>query len=102
MKEQRTGAENPAETEEEKLARLEFELQQHYCQIGKCVLELAVAEQRAVGDLIDEIIMTRHRIAVAQGEKRCEECLAYNTPGSIYCKRCGARLNETENEYGHK
>lgn len=87
---------------EEELIKLELELQAHYCQMGKSILELADTEQKAIGRLVDEIIKCRKRLARRRQEIECPQCTAYNTADSIYCKRCGAMLQKTQevNEHG--
>lgn len=79
---------------EEKLDELEQQLQCHYCDMGKSILEMARQEQREINRLVDEIIKTRKALAQARCEVQCEECMAFNPPDSRYCRRCGARLAE--------
>lgn len=47
---------------EERLAILEDELNNHYCQIGKIVLEFANKKQPLINSLVDEIIAVRKKL----------------------------------------
>lgn len=83
---------------EEELHRKEEELQAHYIQMGKSLLELADGEQRTIDHLVDDIIATRTRLAEARDERRCPACCLFNTADSRFCKHCGAKLTPpTEN-----
>lgn len=78
--------------EEEKLARLEYELQDRYCQMGKKLLELAVSEQEHINALVDAIIDTRRHLSKMKAEIQCAHCLAYNDGQNKFCRRCGMPL----------
>ncbi|MGD9560622.1 MAG: hypothetical protein AB7V55_08470 [Oscillospiraceae bacterium] len=83
---------------EERIHKKECELQQHYSQMGKELLEMAEGEQRVVNRLVDEIIEARAQLVNVKGQKECPTCTAYNDADSRYCKRCGAALNEPKEE----
>lgn len=76
------------------LNRMEYQLQAQYCEMGKSILELVDAKQKVINKLVDDIIETRRQLAVVKKEIQCEECMAYNTSDSKYCKRCGCKLTE--------
>ncbi|NLL66338.1 MAG: zinc ribbon domain-containing protein [Clostridiaceae bacterium] len=81
---------------EEELALLEADLQAHYCQIGKEILDMVESEKGKINDLVDEIIKLKKKIAVLNNEIECPWCMAYNLSGSQYCKHCGEKLNAIE------
>lgn len=87
---------------EEKLDKMELELQARYCEMGKNLLELADTEQRAIDRLLERIIQTRRQLAKAKREIQCPACLTYNTADSAFCRKCGEKLppapKETEKE----
>lgn len=89
---------------EETVREKECELHRRYCQMGKSLLEMAEAEQRAINTLVDEIIEARSRLAQNRGQLECPGCTAYNDADSQYCKRCGIKLERYEKrkepEYG--
>lgn len=78
---------------EESLAQMELELQSHYCQMGKQLLELAGSEQKTVGTLVDAIVKTRKKLVLAKHEIECPNCITFNSVDSKYCKRCGTPLS---------
>lgn len=79
---------------EASLNRMEYQLQAHYCEMGKSILELVDVEQKVINKLVDDIIETRKELAKVKKEIQCEECMVYNTSDSKYCKRCGYKLTE--------
>lgn len=81
-----------------RLSDLEAALNAHYCQMGKRMLELAEEEQRSVGNLVDEIILTRKQLYLENHECRCEACLNINPEGSNYCNACGARISQVQDD----
>lgn len=91
---------------EARLNKLEYALQDKYSSIGKVFLALAESENKAVNDLVDEIIETRQKISQVKGEISCHACMRMNAPDSRFCTRCGAALpqknDEKENDYGHE
>lgn len=83
---------------EETIHKKECELHEHYCQMGKSLLEMAEGEQRSINRLVDEIIAARSELVLVKGQIECPECTAYNDADSRYCKRCGAKLAGPEEE----
>lgn len=83
---------------EEKLDKMEFELQERYYEMGKTLLELAGSEQRAIDRLLERIIQARRQLAKAKHEIACPACLSYNTPDSTYCRKCGEKLPLAQDE----
>lgn len=81
---------------EGELFHLEADLQAHYCQIGKEILDMVESEKGKINDLVDEIIKLKKKIAVLNNEIECPWCMAYNLSGSQYCKHCGEKLNAIE------
>lgn len=74
------------------LSEMEAALNEHYCNVGKSLLELAEKEDKEINQLVDQIIETRRRIAVLQKQLQCPSCLSYNSPDSRYCNHCGTKL----------
>ncbi|MDO4326249.1 MAG: zinc ribbon domain-containing protein [bacterium] len=74
------------------LSEMETALTEHYCDIGKSLLEIAEKEDKEINQLADKIIETRKQLALLQKEIQCPECLTYNSAGSRYCSNCGKRL----------
>lgn len=83
---------NEIETLEKTLNQLEHELQAHYSDMGKSLLELAGHEQKEVNRLVDDIIAARRQLSAVRHEVECPACTALNTPDARYCKHCGQRL----------
>lgn len=73
---------------------MEQELLEKYCDVGKLVLERIEKENREIDQLVDQIIETKKELVRVKGEIRCPYCYQYNEPKSIYCNRCGKRLDE--------
>ena len=80
---------------EGELFHLEADLQAHYCQIGKEILEIVENEKEKINNLVDEIIRIKKKIAVLKNEIECPWCMAYNPAGSQCCKHCGENLTRT-------
>ncbi|MDL2229382.1 hypothetical protein LJC14_03945 [Treponema sp. OttesenSCG-928-L16] len=91
------------ETEEleTSLSRMEEELYEKYCRIGKGILETMEEENKKINTLVDNIITTRRLLAAARQERACPSCLTLNGPDSLYCKRCGEKLPEPQEENYH-
>ncbi|MGI6176531.1 MAG: zinc ribbon domain-containing protein [Christensenellales bacterium] len=90
---------------EEALGKKQHQLQAHYCQIGKSILEIADGEQKTIDALVDDIIEIRKKIVAIKHEIECAKCMTYNPPDSRYCRRCGTPLklqSKKENEYAFK
>lgn len=76
----------------ESLTEMETALNEHYCDIGKRLLEMAEKEDREINQLVDQIVQTRRQLTILQKRVRCASCLAYNSPDSRYCCQCGKKL----------
>lgn len=74
------------------LGEMEAALNEHYCDVGKSLLELAEKEDKEINQLVDQIIETRRRIAALQKKIQCPDCLSHNSADSRYCSRCGTKL----------
>lgn len=81
------------------LDELEAALSEHYCDIGKSLLELAEKEDKEINRLVDQIIETRRRLTVLQKKVQCPACLTYNSSDSRYCSHCGKNLYREELNY---
>lgn len=82
---------------EQSLGEMEAALNEHYCDIGKSLLELAEKEDKEINQLVDRIIETRRQITALQKKARCPVCLTYNSADSRYCSHCGKKLQEGGN-----
>lgn len=51
---------------EQELGRLEHDLYEQYCEVGKVILEKAERENRRINCLVDQIIETRRKLAVIE------------------------------------
>lgn len=60
---------------EKDLSKMEHELLEQYCEIGKSILEKVEMESKKVNALVDQIIETRQRLATAKEEKCCKKKL---------------------------
>ena len=81
------------------LDEMEAALSEHYCDIGKSLLELAEKEDKEINRLVDQIIETRRRLTVLQKKVQCPDCLTYNSSDSRYCSHCGKNLYREELNY---
>lgn len=84
---------------EQSLSEMEAQLNEHYCDIGKSLLELAEKEDKEINHLVDQIIETRKQISILQKQVRCPNCLSYNTPDSHFCSHCGMKLKKEETDH---
>lgn len=87
------GGVSEVDTLDSKLKLLESDLIEHYCQIGKLVLELCECKTEEIGRVVDDIIETKRRLILLRGETRCDRCLTVNTGDSKFCKHCGETLD---------
>lgn len=78
---------------EDKITHLETDLQAHYCQIGKEILELAENKQEEINNLVDRIIELKKKLAVIKKEIECPWCMTFNPSDSKCCKNCGEVLD---------
>lgn len=81
---------------ERELRKMEHNLYEKYCEVGKGILEKAEQESKNINSIVDQIIETRRKLVELKLEKNCPTCEAFNDHNSIYCKRCGARLPDAE------
>ena len=81
---------------EQSLRRMEHDLQTHYQEMGKTILEVADQRQKEVNKLVDEMIEMQKKLSKARHEIECDACLAFNPLDARYCKRCGKKLTPTE------
>lgn len=77
---------------EHDLSELEAELNDHYCTLGKQMLEAAEREDREINQLVDQIIKTRQQLSALRQTIRCPNCLSQNGSNSRYCSHCGKKL----------
>jgi len=89
---------------EEKVNKIEYELQKHYLEMGKSILEIAETEKKQIDYLTDSLIDARKQLSAMKEEIQCQECMTLNEKGSHYCKSCGKKLiavsDGKENIYG--
>ena len=77
---------------------MEQELLEKYCDVGRFVLEKIEKENREIDQLVDQVIKLKKELIRVKGEIRCPYCYQYNEPDSIYCNRCGKKLEKQEEE----
>ena len=77
---------------------MEQELLEKYCDVGKFVLEKVERENREIDQLTDQVIKVKKELIKVKGESRCPYCYQYNEPESIYCNRCGKKLEKKKLE----
>lgn len=76
------------------LDHMEQELIGKYCDVGKFVLEKIEKENKEIDQLVDQVIKVKKELIRVKGEIRCPYCYQYNEPESIYCNKCGKKLEE--------
>ncbi len=82
----------------QQLNHMEQELQEKYCDVGKYVLEKVEKENREIDQLVDQVIEVKRELVRVRGEIRCPCCYQYNEPGSIYCSKCGKKLEKKKED----
>lgn len=75
---------------------MEQELIEKYCDVGKSVMEKVEREGREIDQLVDQVIEIKKELVRVKGEIMCPNCYQYNEPDSIYCNRCGKKLEKKE------
>lgn len=80
------------------LDHMEQELLEKYCDVGKFVLEKVEKENREIDQLVDQVIEVKKELIRVKGEIRCPHCYQYNEPESIYCNKCGKKLEEKKED----
>lgn len=83
---------------EKELSKMELNLCDSYCEVGKAVLETAEQESRKINNLVDEIVEMQQKLVALKGEKYCPACTEHNDQNSLYCKRCGHKLEDNEQD----
>lgn len=82
----------------QQLDHMEQALQEKYYDVGKYVLEKIEKENREIDQLVDQVIEVKRELVRAKGEIRCPCCYQYNEPGSIYCNKCGRKLERKKED----
>ena len=77
---------------EVQLARTELEMQEHYRQFGREMLELADREQRSIDRLLEQMARLRAQLTQEKRQISCPYCGCCGDADSIYCKRCGHKM----------
>lgn len=77
---------------EQKLIRLEQQLQATYNNVGKKFLILAENEQQKINNLVDSIIKTRKSLTEEKKEIQCPNCMTFNIAESQFCRQCGKSI----------
>jgi septal ring factor EnvC (AmiA/AmiB activator) len=77
---------------ERDLNKMETTLNEHYCNIGKQLLEMAEQEDREINNLVDKIIEIKKKIYELGEAIQCPNCLLVNSSESRYCSHCGNEL----------
>jgi predicted DNA-binding ribbon-helix-helix protein len=85
------------QTLERNLHEMEAALEEHYCTVGKQLLEVAEREDHEINQLVDRIIEAKKQLSALQQEVRCPHCFAMNARGSNYCSACGQKISELSN-----
>ncbi|MDO4338760.1 MAG: zinc ribbon domain-containing protein [Eubacteriales bacterium] len=80
------------------LDHMEQELLEKYCDVGRFVLEKLERENKEIDQLTDQVIKVKKELVKVKGEIRCPYCYQYNEPESIYCNRCGKKLEKKKRE----
>jgi lipopolysaccharide biosynthesis glycosyltransferase len=92
----RPGAENQRAVNirrlEHDLSELEANLTDHYCSLGKQILEVAEREDREINQLVDQIVEVKKQLSALQQTVQCPKCLFMNSSDSRYCSHCGNKL----------
>jgi NADH pyrophosphatase NudC (nudix superfamily) len=83
---------NDVQRLERDLNKMETTLNEHYCNIGKQLLEMAEQEDQEINNLVDKIIEIKKQIYELAQTVRCPSCLLMNSSESRYCSHCGNEL----------
>ena len=76
----------------------EHELEEKYCDVGKSIMDKLEKENQEIGHMVDEVIQLKRKLINAKGQIRCPACYQYNEADSIYCSRCGKKLEKKKND----
>jgi NADH pyrophosphatase NudC (nudix superfamily) len=71
---------------------MEATLNEHYCNIGKQLLEMAEQEDQEINNLVDRIIEIKKQLYELRQTVQCPSCLLMNSSESRYCGHCGNKL----------
>jgi hypothetical protein len=71
---------------------MEATLNEHYCNVGKQLLEMAEQEDREINNLVDKIIEIKKQLYELDRTVQCPSCLLMNSSESRYCSHCGNEL----------
>jgi NADH pyrophosphatase NudC (nudix superfamily) len=77
---------------EHNLNKMETALNEHYCNVGKQLLEMAEREDHEINNLVDKIIETKKQLYELNQTVQCPRCLLKNSSDSRYCSHCGNEL----------
>jgi septal ring factor EnvC (AmiA/AmiB activator) len=77
---------------ERNLNKMETTLNEHYCNIGKQLLEMVEQEDHEINELVDKIIETKKQLYELNQTVQCPGCLLMNSSESRYCSHCGKEL----------
>jgi NADH pyrophosphatase NudC (nudix superfamily) len=77
---------------ERNLNKMETTLNEHYCNIGKQLLEMVEQEDHEINELVDKIIETKKQLYELNQTVQCSSCLLMNSSDSRYCSHCGNEL----------
>lgn len=81
---------------EDERMELEQKLLQHYCTVGKRLLEEAAAEQREINQLVESLLETRRKLDLFCSV-HCPYCYGLIERDSTFCKHCGKLQPEIPN-----
>jgi hypothetical protein len=77
---------------ERNLNKMETTLNEHYCNIGKRLLEMAEQEDQEINSLVDKIIKIKKQLYDYEHTVQCPSCFLMNRSDSRYCSHCGNEL----------
>jgi septal ring factor EnvC (AmiA/AmiB activator) len=77
---------------ERNLNKMETTLNEHYCNIGKQLLEMVEQEDQEINNLVDKIIEIKKQLYELEQTVQCPSCLLMNSSDSRYCSHCGCEL----------
>jgi adenylate kinase len=77
---------------EQNLNKAQTELNEHYYNFGKQMLEMADREDKEISTLVDEIIKLKNQLNEQRQTRQCPKCLEVNNNENRYCSHCGNKL----------
>ncbi|MDR2932475.1 MAG: hypothetical protein LBV27_05140 [Oscillospiraceae bacterium] len=81
---------------EEDLLKLEKELENKYCQLGKNVYEAADHMVSEINDTVDRLVEAKIRLRDMREQNTCLSYLAANPKHNRFCGKCGRPLEGKE------